>query len=153
MPRTLPSGAGRCQSAPVQESPELAALVRRMYSAQAAGDVEWLSTLLSASDHALTIGTDPAEWWEGAQIRERWRAQLAAGMGEARMTATRLSAFEEGDVGWVADEPQVVLPDGTTLTMRATAVFHREAGAWRLVQGHSSLGVPNAVSFGRDLPT
>jgi len=137
----------------VRESPELAALVQRMYAAQAAGDVDWLSALLSDSDDALTIGTDPAEWWEGAQIRERWRAQLAAGMGEARMTATRLLAIEEGDVGWVADEPQVVLPDGTTLMMRATAVFHREDGEWRLVQGHSSLGVPNADSLGMDLPT
>jgi ketosteroid isomerase-like protein len=137
----------------VRESPELIALVERMYAAQAAGDVEWLSTLLSASDDALTIGTDAAEWWEGAQIRERWRAQVEAFEGAARMTATRLRAFEDGDVGWVADEPQVVLPDGTTLTMRSTAVFHREDGEWRLVQGHSSLGVPNADSFGRDLPT
>jgi ketosteroid isomerase-like protein len=137
----------------MRESPELIALVERMYAAQAAGDVDWLATLLSASDGALTIGTDAAEWWEGPAIRDRWLAQIAAGMGEARMTATRLRAFEDGDVGWVADEPQVVLPDGTTLTMRATAVFHREDGAWRLVQGHSSLGVPNADSFGMDLPT
>jgi ketosteroid isomerase-like protein len=137
----------------MRESPELIALVERMYAAQAAGDVDWLATLLSASDGALSIGTDAAEWWEGPAIRDRWLAQIAAGMGEARMTATRLRAFEDGDVGWVADEPQVVLPDGTTLTMRATAVFHREDGAWRLVQGHSSLGVPNADSFGMDLPT
>jgi len=137
----------------VRESPELIALVERMYAAQAAGDVDWLSTLLSTSDGTLTIGTDAAEWWEGAQIRDRWLAQLAAGASGARMTATRLRAHEEGDVGWVADEPQVVLPDGTRLTMRSTAVFHREDGEWRLVQGHSSLGVPNADSFGMDLPT
>ena len=137
----------------MRESPELIALVERMYAAQAAGDVDWLSTLLSTSDGTLTIGTDAAEWWEGAQIRDRWLAQIAPGMGEARLKATRLRAFEDGDVGWVADEPRVVLPDGTTLTMRATAVFHREDGAWRLVQGHSSLGVPNADSFGLELPT
>jgi adenylate cyclase len=137
----------------VKESPELVALVQRMYAAQAAGDVDWLSALLWASDDALTIGSDAAEWWEGAQVRDRWLAQIAAGMGEARLTATRLRAFEDGDVGWVADEPQVTLPDGTTLTMRATAVFHREDGGWRLVQGHGSLGVPNADSFGMDLPT
>jgi len=138
---------------PVRESPELIALVERMYAAQAAGDVDWVARLLSTSDGALTIGTDAAEWWEGAQIRDRWLAQLAAGIGEARMTATRLRAHEEGDVGWVADEPRIELPDGTALTMRATAVFHREDGEWRLVQGHSSLGVPNADSFGMDLPT
>ena len=137
----------------MRESLELIALVERMYAAQAAGDVDWLAALLSTSDGALTIGTDAAEWWEGPQIRDRWLAQLAAGIGEARMTATRLRAFEEGDVGWAADEPQVVLPDGTTLTMRSTAVFLREDGEWRLVQGHSSLGVPNADSFGMDLPT
>jgi adenylate cyclase len=137
----------------VQESPELIALVERMYAAQAAGDVDWLATHLSTAEGALTIGTDPAEWWEGAQVRDRWLAQMAAGTGEARLTATRLRAFEQGDVGWVADEPRIELPDGTALTMRATAVFHREDGEWRLVQGHSSLGVPNADSFGMDLPT
>jgi hypothetical protein len=87
-----------------------------------------------------------------AAIGERRHAQPAAGMGEAPMTATRLRAFEDGDVGRVADEPQVALPDGTTPTLRATAVFPGEDSAWRLVQGHSSLGVPNADSSGMDLP-
>jgi ketosteroid isomerase-like protein len=137
----------------VQESPELIALVERMYAALADGDVAWLSGLLSASESAVTIGTDPAEWWEGAAIRDRWLAQLAAGMGEARMTATRLRAFEEGDVGWVADAPTVVLPGGTTLTLRTTAVFHREDGDWHMVQGHTSIGVPNEESIGMSLPT
>ena len=137
----------------MRESPELIALVERMYAAQAAGDVEWLSTLLSASDDALTIGTDAAEWWEGSQIRDRWRAQVEAFGGTARMTATRLRAFEDGDVGWVADEPQVVLPNGTTLPFRITAVFRREDGEWRMVQGHTSVGVPNEDALGLSLPT
>ena len=137
----------------MRESLELVALVERMYAAQAAGDVAWLSTLLSASDDAVTIGTDPAEWWEGGEIRERWLAQLAAGMGEARLSPSRLRAFEEGDVGWVADEPQVVLPNGTTLPFRITAVFRREDGEWRMVQGHTSVGVPNEDALGLSLPT
>jgi len=137
----------------MRESPELAALVERIYTALADGDVGWLSGLLSSSDAALVIGTDPAEWYEGATIRERWLEQMDAGLDSARYELLRVRAQEEGDIGWVADETRVVMPDGTTLTMRSTAVFHREDGAWRLLHGHSSVGVPNEAALGMGLPS
>ncbi|WP_448628324.1 nuclear transport factor 2 family protein [Geodermatophilus sp. URMC 64] len=137
----------------MRESPELAALIERMYTALADGDVEWLSGLLSSSDALLTIGTDPAEWYEGPTIRERWQEQMDAGLDSARYEPIRVRAYEEGDVGWVADETRLVLPDGTAVTMRSTAVFHREDGEWRLVHGHSSVGVPNEEALGMALPT
>ena len=138
----------------MQESPELAALTQRMYAAQAAGEVEWLAGLVTSSDAALTIGSDAAEWWEGGErIRELWRAQIAAGLGDAQAELLRVRAFEEGDVGWVADEARLEMPGGSSVTMRTTTVFHREDGEWRLVHGHSSVGVPNEESVGMSLPT
>ncbi|MGY1615449.1 nuclear transport factor 2 family protein [Geodermatophilus sp. SYSU D00691] len=137
----------------MRESPELAALVERIYTALADGEVAWLSELLSSSGAALVIGTDPAEWYEGATIRRRWLEQMDAGLDGARYEVIRVRAHEEGDVGWVADETRVVMPDGPTVTMRSTAVFHREDGSWRLLHGHSSVGVPNEAALGLRLPT
>ncbi len=37
-----------------------------------------------------------------------------------------------------------LLPDGSKLPFRMTAVFQKQEGQWRIVQLHGSLGVPNA---------
>ncbi|HEX2072694.1 MAG TPA: nuclear transport factor 2 family protein [Geodermatophilus sp.] len=138
----------------MRESPELRAMMENLYAAMASGEVAWLSEAVSADEATLAIGTDPAEWWEGGRrVREMWAAQLAAGLGGAVFEPTRLRAYEEGDVGWAADEPRMLLPGSTPATVRLTAVFRREEGTWRIVQSHASIGVPNPESIGLDLPT
>jgi len=62
-----------------------------------------------------------------------------------------LRCYSEGSVGWVADRARFVLGDGSEIPFRFTAVFRREDGAWRMVQAHASLGVPNADVVGADL--
>ena len=54
-------------------------------------------------------------------------------------------------VGWVADRPKFVLADGTEASFRWTAVFHQDGGEWKMIQGHASLGVPNADALGVDI--
>jgi ketosteroid isomerase-like protein len=138
----------------MHESAELAAAVREMYEAMATGDLQWLTSTLSPGDATTAIGTDAAEWWEGGRVvREKLAAQFEAGLSGVRYESTRMRAYEEGDVGWVADSLLAVLPDGTTAGIRITAVFHREDGVWRLVQNHASLGVPNEQAIGMSLPT
>jgi ketosteroid isomerase-like protein len=138
----------------MQESAELRAWMEGMYGAMTAGDVAWLEAGLSPGDVTVAIGIDPAEWWEGGGlVREKLAAQFEAGLSGARFEPTRLRAYEEGDVGWVADQPRVVLPGGTTASLRVTAVFHREDGVWRMVQNHASFEVPNEQSLGMSLPT
>jgi hypothetical protein len=56
---------------------------------------------------------------------------------------SRPEAYRAGDVGWAADQATWRLPDGLAIPFRLTAVFHHEGRAWRLVQAHFSLGVPN----------
>jgi hypothetical protein len=43
------------------------------------------------------------------------------------------------------------LPDGTEIGLRATAVLHKEGGAWKFIQGHFSIGVPNKEAVGKPL--
>ncbi len=138
----------------MQESSELRDWMQRMYRAMTDGDRAWLEEALCESEATVAIGTDPGEWWEGGGlVRSKMAAQLEAGLSGVRFESTRLRAYAEGAVGWVSDQPRMVLPEGTAVTVRITAVLHREDGRWRMVQNHTSFGVPNEQAFGRTLPT
>jgi hypothetical protein len=43
------------------------------------------------------------------------------------------------------------LPDGTEVPFRNTCVFVREDGEWKLIHGHTSIGVRNEEIFGEDI--
>ena len=79
--------------------------------------------------------------------------ELEAGLGGAKLEPTRLRAYEEGDVGWAADQPRVVLPNGNQVSMRITAVFRRENGKWKWIHSHASISVSNRDAIGMELPT
>ena len=64
-----------------------------------------------------------------------------------------LQCYREGSVGWTADRPTLRLPGGAEIPLRMTTVFHQEGGEWKMVQFHTSIGVPNTESVGIDLPT
>jgi hypothetical protein len=96
------------------------------------------------------IGTDPDEWFEDVQ---GVRAMLEAQAG-AKITVEHgvPRAYEEGTVGWVADRGHFVLPEGAgRVPFRLTAVFHREGGAWKLVQEHASVAQANEEALGVEL--
>ena len=102
----------------------------------------------------MFVGTDPNEWWEGfAALREAMRAQSQSeGMGEMQIVPGRLQAYREGSVGWVIDcGPSFRMPDGTEIPFRNTVVFRQEDGEWKLVHGHSSIGVRNEEMFEEDV--
>lgn len=48
--------------------------------------------------------------------------------------------YEEGTVGWGTDRPSFVLPDGSRLPTRLTAVLHSEQNEWKIVHLHFSVG-------------
>lgn len=56
----------------------------------------------------------------------------------------RLSAFQHGPIGWAPDQASIVLPDGSEIPFRITAVFRNEGAVWKVVTTHLSLGVPDA---------
>lgn len=140
----------RAQERPaMKRSPDVKNAMLRMYSAYSAGDVAALLELSSREAGILAIGTDPEEWWEGydliAGVTEAFFPEVG---GTVELISGDLSAFEEGTVGWAADNGKLRLPDGREVPIRITVVFHLEGGAWKIVQQHSSIGVSNAVLFG-----
>ena len=139
----------------MEQSPELKEVILRYYDAFASGDYTIYERMLSQTDGLLGIGTDPNEWWDShatlvriskAQIQELKGAGVSFIPGD-------LQCYREGSVGWSADRPTLRLPDGTNLPLRMTTVFHQENGEWKMVQFHTSIGVPNSEAVGAELPT
>jgi hypothetical protein len=128
----------------IEPAPELQALLARYYQASAQGDVAFLDQLIAREPGTLVVGTDATEWWRGGQpIFQTWSAAWRE-RGGLPVQGSQPSAFRAGDVGWADDQAQWRLPDGRALPFRLTAVFHWEADAWRLVQAHFSIGMPNS---------
>ena len=126
----------------MEPCPELKDHMLRYYEAVTRGDRAFLDQFLSQHGNVLLIGTDPTEWWATpATIRQSLTAQAQAGI---RIIAGDPQAYREGTVAWVADRARLHLPNGTEVPWRWTGVFHQEEGGWKLVQGHGSVGIPNA---------
>ena len=136
----------------MEEMPELKKLIREFYAAQSTQDVAFLERLICRHAGALVIGTDPDEWWQGhTTISDKMKTQVAEMGGEVKLVASDPKAYAEGTVGWVADRPRFRLADGSEAQLRVTGTFHKEDGAWKLVQFHGSVGVPNQDVIGKEL--
>lgn len=116
-------------------------------------DLTPLIESLSTSDGAVLIGSDPAEFYIGGrQIRAILKKQLEE-IGKLTIETGTILAFEEGTVGWTSAPWTAKFQDGTAVGFRSTAVFHREEGAWKIVQHHISIGVSNPEAIGFELTT
>lgn len=129
----------------MRRSAEVRDTLLRFYEVFSAPDLEGLARIIAREDEGiLVIGTDPDDWAEG---RGRWlaaREALTHSMEGLRLEAgEEPQGYEEGSMGWVADRPRAVLPEGTIST-RLTGVVRQEGGEWRLVHVHLSVGVPDA---------
>ena len=127
----------------MQPSAEVRDALLRFYEVFSTQDLQSGAQMIAQqAEGVLAIGT-AGEWLEG---REQWIAATEALMHE--MEGFRMEAgeephcYEEGSMGWVADRPRVVLPDGTIST-RLTGVVRQEEGEWRFVHLHLSVGVPD----------
>lgn len=135
----------------MKPSPEIEAIVRRIWSARKRGDLETLNGLWSESEHLLIVGSDEHEWIEGSresvlvtnvQVQE-WPIQ------ESELI--RIRAFEDGNVGWAAFAESRTNPNGRTTVFRRTMVFVLEAGSWKIIQSHFSAPVANLEAVGVEL--
>ena len=128
----------------MRRSAEVRDTLLRFYEVFPAGAPERFAQIIAQEDEGIVvIGTDPAQWTEG---REQWisaRQTVVREMEGLRFEAgEQPHGYEEGSMGWVADQPRAVLPDGTIST-RLTGVVRQEEGEWRLVHIHISVGVPD----------
>jgi hypothetical protein len=126
-------------------------LISRTYRMLTGGEGD-PDTLFADDDGVVGIGSDPDEWWEGHdRLCSVFRAQGEALRG-SQIENSDPVAYAVGEVGWVADRPTIVAPNGSTVSFRVTATAIRAGDDWRFVQWHGSVGVPNVEALGTELP-
>lgn len=108
----------------------------RFYDGVSTSDVANFDKIVSP-DAVVVIGTAPGEW-----VTERDRMRFGFETEGLRIEAGHPEGYEEGSMGWVADEPTFYFGELAVAT-RSTAVFHRHDDAWKLVHMHVSVGVPD----------
>lgn len=136
----------------MEPSVELRNAVLRWYESESSGDVKAFEHLFSHQPGILFIGTDPEEWWSDFDVIQRvFTAQLQELGPKIKIIPGDLHAFVEGTVGWAADSAKLRLPNGQEIPIRSTMVFHREAGEWKVVQHHASIGARNEDALGTNL--
>jgi hypothetical protein len=106
----------------MSRSAEIRDSLLRFFDLFPAGDLEEFAQIIVRKDEdVVVIGTDPAQWTES---REQWIA--------AREAGEEPHGYEEGSMGWVADRPRAVLPDGNAISTRLSGVVRRELQGPRL---------------------
>lgn len=135
------------------DSSEVAQVLQDFADAWSSGDGPGLDRLLSKRAIRV-IGSDPQEYWgpDPDDVSKKVLAQVEAMGGQMKFSLNSPDANQEGNVGWVADQITVRLPDGTEVPFRFTGVLRNEDG-WKFVQAHFSLGVPNEEAVGEELST
>ena len=122
----------------MQQSDAARNAMLRFYDRLSASDVDSFDDVV-APDAVLIIGTAPGEW-----VTERDQMRFGFETEGLRLeTSGGAVAYEEGSMGWVADEPTFSFPDGSAMKTRLTAVLRQETGKWALVHMHVSVGVPD----------
>lgn len=86
----------------------------------------------------LVIGTAPGE-----HVTDRAAMRFGFETEGIALRSRSPEGWEEGSVAWVVDEPRFDFPDGSGVDCRTTAVLLAEAGRWRIVHAHFSVGVPD----------
>lgn len=134
----------------MEQSEEIGRIIDRWTRAISDGDVA--SALGRLSDHpgTLVVGTDPAEWWHGREIRAVWGRQIEELVGVFSVQAHVIEAWEEGSVGW-ASVKETVRVGERTLEARASYVLRLEQGEWKVVHVHWSLPQANSEALGEAL--
>lgn len=146
----LLSGCGHAQSAarePVCPPPplskmvpsdDLKALTQKLYEAMGSGKPEEVETLYTLGEQVAFMGTAANEFWTDSVVHNAdVRPRLSK--GGLKLTSAELVAYEQGNLGWVVDRPEVRMPNGFAFKMRVTLLWRKEAGNWKIYHSHASV--------------
>lgn len=129
----------------MERSPELEKFIVAWFDAATRGDASLVDRHVSRQEGTRLVGSDPDEWFGGAAAAEFLKKELQGPGGGVR-SLSDLEAFSEGTVGWGLTRFTLAFSDGSSVSPRWSAVFHKEDGEWKFVQLHASIGVTNEES-------
>ena len=125
--------------------------MRRALKAYAVSDSPTLANMMSTDPALRVLGFDADEWWVGrGEFLKLRETQVGEIDGLTLLSVDSVEAFEEGPFGWTTAFSTIRQGDLTT-SIRSSAVFRLEAGAWKVISWHNSVPVPNQQVFGVDL--
>jgi class 3 adenylate cyclase len=136
----------------VTPSPEIEAVIRRVMTAYASGDGETMSNLFSADPALRVLGFDIDEWWVGPDEFLGVLEAQSHDWPDFETETQKVEAFQDGAFGWATALSIMTSPE-TTTPLRHVATLRLEAGAWKVIQWHNSIPVPNRQIWGVDLTT
>jgi class 3 adenylate cyclase len=114
--------------------------------------METMSNLFSSDPNLRVIGFDLEEQWRGPEEFLKVFSAQSGEWPEWRIDVQQAEAFEDGSIGWATLLSELVTPE-TETPMRHSAVFRLDGGAWKVVQWHNAIPVPNQQIFGVELTT
>lgn len=127
----------------MQKSAAAGEALARFYDVFSAGDVEAFDRGIAADPEAFVVGTQRV-----SSGREEWLGNFRRIADKGlRLEAHDIRAYAEGSFAWAFDRPTFVMPDGSELSTRLTAVLRDESGEWRLLHAHFSVAVPDPVAI------
>jgi hypothetical protein len=135
----------------MRRSAGVEAVVEQLYDVMRRADPQMVEQLLSA-DLTVAIGTDEEEWDSDHATAVAGFVSQSRAVGALTVRAGSLRGYSDGVFGWFEDRALVTFADGESVPIRVTGVVRHEDSRWRLVQVHTSVGVPN-FELGLDLPT
>ena len=127
----------------MQESAAARHALLRFYEAfgkAAPGDEESFERVFTREQDLMIIGTAAHEWVEG-----REKGAKAWGSEGIRIEPGEPRGWEHDSVAWAADRPAFVF-GSTRMPIRILAVMLKEDGAYKIVNAHFSVGVPDEVA-------
>lgn len=134
----------------MRRSAGVEAVIEQLYDVMRGCDPQTVEQLLS-EDLTVAIGTDEEEWdTDYAAAVAGFLTQTQA-VGVLTVRAGSPRGYSDGLFGWFEDRALVTFADGESAPIRVTGIVRHENGRWRLVQVHTSVGLPNA-EFGLDVP-
>jgi uncharacterized protein (TIGR02246 family) len=132
--------------AKTKDEQEIRALIQQMIAAFKAKDITTLMSAYVPNESLVVFDLTPPLHQVGAQMYQKgWEAFLAAFPGPVEVEMTEMSIETEGTLGVSHDIDHWVLTDKEgkkiTLTFRATNVYRKIDGKWRIIHEHNSFPV------------
>jgi hypothetical protein len=106
-------------------------------------DPQRFASALATCDGVSVIGSAPGE---GHDDRDSWIETYTKQIPKVGLRLEGGPAprgYADGGIGFAVDQPRFVLPDGSFLATRLSAVLREEGQEWKVVHLHFSVGVPD----------
>ena len=126
---------------------ELSLLIRDWYYSASEGQVDQFLSYFLKDDETTYFGTDPHELWHGYdQVKENIQENFRT-YGKWTIMSKNLQVHQLQDVAIFTDEVELSAryqESSIAEDARMSGILVQKDGAWKIVQVHFSLGIPNA---------